>query len=121
MFQTHSIGSMWDIEAWVQRVAKISGQPVDWYFAGGRVMVLALGDLAKVRAAIRKLMPEHDAMYAKANAAFSVGGKLYSPRPAWWTNEDEREYDTAPRITAPDGSLVLFDPLADAIILAVTR
>ena len=82
MFQTHSIGSMWDIEAWVQRVAKISGQPVDWYFAGGRVMVLALGDLAKVRAAIRKLMPEHDAMYAKANAAFpwAASCTLRAPR-----------------------------------------
>ena len=36
------------IETWVQGVAKNSGQKVDWFFAGGRIVVKALGDLEAV-------------------------------------------------------------------------
>lgn len=46
------------VEAFVQRIAELSGQRVDWYYAAGRVIVKALGDteqLDRVRAAIREL------------------------------------------------------------------
>lgn len=48
------------MEGWVKQVAAKSGQPVDWFFYGGRAVVLALGDIQKVNAAINDLMPEHD-------------------------------------------------------------
>lgn len=65
VFMTHTIPSN-AMERWVQKVAKLSGQPVDWHFCGGRAVVLALGDLDKVQEAITALKPEHDKLYAKA-------------------------------------------------------
>ena len=46
------LGAAEDIEAWVKQVARMSGQPVDWHYVGGRGVVLALGDLTKVSAAL---------------------------------------------------------------------
>lgn len=66
VFMTHTIPSN-AMEGWVKKVAKLSKQPVDWHFSGGRACVLALGDLAKVKAAIEKLMPEHDRLYDEAS------------------------------------------------------
>ena len=44
-------------EAWVQAVAAACGLPVDWHYAGGRAMVLALvadeAELERVREAIK--------------------------------------------------------------------
>ena len=37
--------------AWCLGVAQSSGQKVDWYYVGGRCVVRAMGDLAKVDAA----------------------------------------------------------------------
>lgn len=51
------------IERWVQEVAELSGQPVDWHFCGGRAMVLALGDLGKVSEALDTLIPEYHKRY----------------------------------------------------------
>ncbi len=45
-------------EAWVQEVAKESGQRVDWHYTGGIVNVLYIGDHNKVLTAVRKLEPE---------------------------------------------------------------
>lgn len=45
-----------DIETFVQRVAKESGQRVDWHYMGGRGVVRAIGDLALVRETIELLM-----------------------------------------------------------------
>jgi hypothetical protein len=59
VFMTHTIPPN-AMEGWVQKVAEKSGQPVDWHYFGGRVNVLALGDLDKVEEAIQALMPEHD-------------------------------------------------------------
>lgn len=36
------------VEAWCQRVAKDSGQKVDWHYMAGRAVVRALGDLEAV-------------------------------------------------------------------------
>ena len=62
LFTTHTIPSN-AMEGWVRQIAEKSGQPVDWHFYGGRAVVLALGDLEKVKQAIQDLMPEHDRLY----------------------------------------------------------
>jgi hypothetical protein len=54
------------MEGWVQKIAELSGERVDWHFAAGRARVLALGDLEKVRAAILLLHAEHDRLYREA-------------------------------------------------------
>lgn len=81
MFVTHTIASN-AMEGWVQSVAKDSGQPVDWHFAGGRACILALGDLDAVKVSMRKLMPDHDERFEKA--CRGLGGGFQPPRPAWW-------------------------------------
>lgn len=123
MFQTASIGGSNAIERWVKKLAATSGQPVDWHFAGGRVMVLALGDLVRVRAAIREHMPEHDEMF-RANIAGLLGDEYASSRqpyrPAWWDNDETPERDTVPRVERDaEGRLVMRDPMAAEIIAAV--
>ncbi len=65
IFVTNTIPSN-AMEGWVKKVAKLSSQRVDWHFAGGYARVLAIGDLAAVEAAVRELLPEHDALYAAA-------------------------------------------------------
>lgn len=69
VFVTHTIPSN-AMEGWVKKVAKRSGQRVDWHFAGGRACVLALGDIAKVHQAIVDLLPEHDRLYRTAVRKF---------------------------------------------------
>lgn len=118
MFQTAVMRGSNAIERWVQRIAKTSGQRVDWHFAGGRVMVLALGDLDRTKAAIREHMPEHDALFFGDDTS----GRARPYRPAWWTDDDAKEVDTAPRLVSmPDGPLALYDPDAVAIIEAFKR
>lgn len=65
VWKTDTIRSF-NLEPWVQKIAKLSGQSVDWHFAGGRAIVLALGDIDKVRAALVELLPEHDALWRAA-------------------------------------------------------
>lgn len=62
VFITHTIRTA-HMEAWIRRVAKLSGQPVDWHQAGGRPHVKTLGDVAKVRKALLTLRNEHDDGY----------------------------------------------------------
>lgn len=53
-------GSSNRVERWVKRVAKKASAKVDWHYAGGRAMVLHLGDTAsrkRTMAAIKELMP----------------------------------------------------------------
>jgi len=66
IFVTHTIRSF-NLEPWVQRVAALSGQPVDWHYVGGRAVVLACGDVEKARAALVRLLPEHDALFRAAS------------------------------------------------------
>lgn len=56
MFVTDGISSN-RMEQWVREVAKLSGQPVDWHFAGGRAVVKALGHTGSVRTAMDHLFP----------------------------------------------------------------
>ena len=127
VFQTHSIGGSNAIERWVQGIAKASGQPVDWHSAGGRVCVLAIGDLARVRAAMRTAMPEHDRLYRAEALSYDYARRnpdahIHYPRPAWWTDDAAPEPFTAPRVvTGADGGMVLIDPEAAAIIAGLGR
>jgi hypothetical protein len=61
---THTIPPK-EIERWVKTVAELSKQPVDWHYVGGRACIACLGDAAKVREAIKQLLPEHDALQEK--------------------------------------------------------
>jgi hypothetical protein len=86
VFVTHSIGRPWTVEAWVRRIAKASGQKVDWHFVGGRVVVRALGDMRRIHKAIRRFMGEHDALYRKVAKKYGAeDNEIYPPRPGWWT------------------------------------
>lgn len=69
VFITSTIGSN-AIEHWVKLVALLSGQRVDWHWAGGRAVVSAIGDIEAVKAAVEELKPAHDALYRKATAKF---------------------------------------------------
>lgn len=81
---THTIPNN-AMEGWVKKVATESGQPVDWHFFGGRACIKALGDLAKVREAIRKLLPEHDILFQKAILGLKIDYSFPPPRyfPVW--------------------------------------
>jgi hypothetical protein len=53
VLQMHSVSSN-RMEGWVKKIAKQSGQPVDWHLAAGWATVKALGDLTKVNDAIQE-------------------------------------------------------------------
>lgn len=84
VFMTHSIPSN-AMEGWVRKVAKLSGQRVDWHFFGGRARILALGDIEVVKAAIIELLGEHDDLYREAVGeilgTFRAGD--HAPRPSF--------------------------------------
>lgn len=65
IFVTHTIGSE-EIEKWVKKIAKKSGQKVDWFFMGGRAVVKCVGNFDKARKALAELKPEHDQLYLEA-------------------------------------------------------
>lgn len=49
---------MWMIEGYIRAASKKAGVPIDWHFAGGRAVVLALPkDKDKACQALRELMP----------------------------------------------------------------
>lgn len=62
---THTIPSQ-AIEAWMRCVAALSGEAVDWHWAGGRAAVRTTGDQEKVKGAIALLKPALDHLMAQA-------------------------------------------------------
>lgn len=72
VFLTHTIRSA-QLEEWVQTMVKESGQPVDWHWYGGRAVILALGDLDKVRAALKNNRHMHDNFYIEACKGLNIG------------------------------------------------
>lgn len=64
VFLTHTLSAK-DTETWVKEIAKLSGQKVDWHYIAGRANILALGDLTKVRDAIKSLRHMHDHFFFK--------------------------------------------------------
>lgn len=85
IFVTHTIPSN-AMEGWVAKVRELSGQKVDWHFAGGRALILFIGDEQKVMDAITQLLPEHDELYRKACTGF-MSGEGNPPRPSWEVNQ----------------------------------
>jgi len=65
IFTTHSISAE-KIDEWVKKIAQKSGQKVDWHYFGGRAIIKALGNIDKVRATIKELLPEHDQLMAES-------------------------------------------------------
>ena len=59
---THSMKDK-AIEGWVKKVAEQSGQPVDWFWLGGRAIVRTTGDVATVRKTMYDLQEEHDQLF----------------------------------------------------------
>jgi hypothetical protein len=45
-------------EIFVKRIAEVSKQRVDWHYAGGRVIVLCLGDVEAAKEAVRLCVDE---------------------------------------------------------------
>ena len=76
IFGTHTIRSS-NIERWVQRIAALSGQPVDWHFSGGRAIVLACGDVDAARRALVALLPEHDRLFREASSMHEDDATAY--------------------------------------------
>jgi hypothetical protein len=63
-------------EPWVQRVARVSGQRVDWHYIAGRAVVRCLGDKGKARAAIESLLVELNAEVRRHNMrAYGIAQK----------------------------------------------
>ena len=58
------------VEPWVQLIAEMSGQRVDWHLYAGRIVVKGLGDMTKAYAAMEALMPLHDALREEALNAY---------------------------------------------------
>jgi hypothetical protein len=50
-------------EGWLAKVRERCGQKIDWHYAGGRIRVLAMGDLEKVSEALEFFHAEHDQLY----------------------------------------------------------
>lgn len=92
-------GSSNAVERWVQAIAKKADAQVDWHYAGGRAMVLHLGDAAsrdRTLVAIKEL-------------ASQLKGRILSAesRPA--------------TVREVAGQMVLDDPQAVAIVVAVAK
>jgi hypothetical protein len=69
-----------DMEQWVRKVARESGQRVDWHPVGGRPCVLALGDVAKARETALRLLPELDALQEKkVGEYYREAGQPFQP------------------------------------------
>jgi len=60
------------IERHVQKIARLSGQRVDWFFAGGRVVVRAIGDMERVMEALRDMEPARLKMEAERIAEYEA-------------------------------------------------
>ena len=85
-------------EMWVRAVATLSGQDVDWHFAGGLVNVLYVGDYAAVLAAIKKLEPllVNAMPRDPGECAACASTELHSPGRLWRVlgpDEDAAETD----------------------------
>lgn len=46
-----------DTERWIKEAAVQSEQRIDWHYVAGRVVIKAIGDLAKAEEAVKALKP----------------------------------------------------------------
>lgn len=95
-------GSSNQIENWVKSIAEKADARLDWHYVAGRGDVLHLGDeesRQRVLVAIKELSDQ-------------FGGQILSA--------DEPEY-TVPIVREEDGQLIIDDPHALAVVLAVKK
>jgi hypothetical protein len=71
VFTTDTI-SPYDLDPWVQKVAALSGEPVDWHCDSGQMLVKTTGDIERVYAALCSLLLEHDDMWYDAANKYQV-------------------------------------------------
>jgi hypothetical protein len=105
-------GSSNAVERWVKAVAAKANAKVDWHYSGGRANVLHLGDAEsrqRVLNAIHELEGELD------GTILDVGG------PALYRNGVEDQIATGAVVREVGGQLVLEDPVAVAVIGAVSK
>ena len=100
------------IEDWVTGVREASGQRVDWHFAGGRAIVLAIGDLPRVAATIRE---RRELLVDMCTNATNNWSKNPSRDHVMMNVYDHRDgvtwRDEVPHVVeAADGSRVLVEP-----------
>ncbi len=67
-------------------------------------------------------MQEHDEMFRRDLAQYGyTPDQCFPCRPAWWSEPEMAERDTAPRaFRNENGSFTLYDPLATEIIAALS-
>lgn len=90
-------------EAWVQAVARLSNQQVDWHYSGGIAHVLVLGDFDRAMAAVNALESELEGRivrrYGKEDAGLYRAGVTDAPKGAIGaiTTSGVTEWLTAPK------------------------
>jgi hypothetical protein len=67
-----------DVEPWVQKVAALSGQRVDWHYSGGIAQVLFLGDRLRVMGAVEAL--ERELVWNDSDEPRFKGSERRNPR-----------------------------------------
>jgi hypothetical protein len=92
VFVSNTIRSV-RMEEWVQAIAKESGQPVDWHMYAGRLVMLALGDLHKVRKSIINLRKMHDEGYTAAVLELNFDSAFVEDRLKGIWDYNCKEYD----------------------------
>jgi hypothetical protein len=65
VFITDTISNA-DMEIWMKEVRKMSEQEVDFYNSMGRTGIHTLGDVSRVKLALRETRKIHDSAYVKA-------------------------------------------------------
>jgi len=89
VFVTNFIRS-WNLETWVRRVARTSGQPVDWAYNGRVADIKTLGDIRTVRLAIAGLLHEHDALWRVMSGPKSHDADIRTyPSRSWLVVRDQ--------------------------------
>lgn len=63
VFETHSIRRSL-LDTWVGEIVALSGQRVAWFSSGGRIVIKALGNIDRVRVAIKLLRNMHNSLFA---------------------------------------------------------
>lgn len=78
LFVTNSVPSV-DLEIWCRRIARVSGQRVDWGWSCGaaKIHVATTSDVERARRALWATVAFHDAAYAREHEA--IMGHCRSP------------------------------------------
>lgn len=79
-------------EGWLAKVRERCGQKIDWHFVGGRIQVLAMGDLEAVHVALEALRAEHDELFkTEARKSLYFHNVDILPQNIPWRRPDRKE------------------------------